>query len=511
MPTDSVLAHPEHPRSIEESDLRLALRQRLGNEQCDRYFGAGTRLNLREDGLRVSVESTFLADLISRRFSATLHDAAREALARRVVTPPDRLPVHVGVDDTLAGVAPAPGSPPVTTERHPPAEAEQPRKPARAAPRRRLKRLDDFLVGECNRLAHAAVLRAVESLDGDTDAPLVFVHAACGLGKTHLLQGAADRVARSRPGRGVRYTTADAFTHEFVSAVQRNTTAAFRRAHRALDLLCIDDVHLLAAREKTQFELVQTLDVLAHSGTRVVLASDEHPRLIRQLSTALASRFMAGVVARIDAPEPALRERLVRELARRRGIRLDDAGLRLLLHELAAGARGDGACSPREIEGALHRIEAVARLGLAPSAPDGSLGLPAVRRALGMDEPAPTSRGWPGRPIRIDAILDEVCRRLQVERDAVVGKGRHRRVVAARALTAHLARALTTHSFPEIAAHLGRPNHSSVVTACQRVARQLSRGEAVALGLECDGLLLSDLCDRIAAAVRAAPPRAASA
>jgi chromosomal replication initiator protein len=209
---------------------------------------------------------------------------------------------------------------------------------------------ENYLVGKSNRLAHAAAVRVADA-DGYV-APL-FLHGSCGMGKTHLLQATVQRYVANHPGSSVRYTTAEAFTNEFVAAIKANRVEAFRRSYRKVDLLAIDDVHFFSSKEATQAELLHTLDAVGLEGARIILASDEHPKEIRKLSDRLSSRFMAGIVVRIEAPDRELRERLVKHLAHRRGMILEDAAIGILVDrtERAIGSLGGFGGSVREIEG----------------------------------------------------------------------------------------------------------------------------------------------------------------
>jgi chromosomal replication initiator protein len=206
----------------------------------------------------------------------------------------------------------------------PPASAA----PWRAAPRPTLQhRLDDFVVGLSNRLAYAGATRMADE-DGPC-APL-FVHGPSGVGKTHLLQGLAARFTERRPGAVVRYISAEAFTNEFITAVRAGKIDAFRKLYRKVDLLCIDDVHFFSNKDATQSELLFTLDAVGLEGSRLALASDEHPREIQKLSERLLSRFLAGAVVRVDTPDPALREKLVKLAGDRMEAAWKDAGLPIL-------------------------------------------------------------------------------------------------------------------------------------------------------------------------------------
>ncbi|CAN0597026.1 unnamed protein product, partial [Laminaria digitata] len=165
----------------------------------------------------------------------------------------------------------------------------------------------------------------------------VFVHGSCGVGKTHLLRGATMLARKLRPGCKVRYTTGEAFTNAFVTAIRTRTVDAFQKKYRGLDLLCIDDIHLMAGKQATQHEMLQIFNTLSLGGARIILASDAHPREIARLDQALSSRFSAGLVVRVDEPDPELAHRLVNIIAQKRGVMLDEAGVRMICDRVGVG------------------------------------------------------------------------------------------------------------------------------------------------------------------------------
>ncbi|MBL8886477.1 MAG: ATP-binding protein, partial [Phycisphaerales bacterium] len=319
------------------------------------------------------------------------------------------------------------------------------------------------------RLAYAAAVRLAEDEHVASLSPL-FIHSACGMGKTHLLHGITARFLDKNPGAKVRCISAEAFTNEFITSLRAGAIEGFRRTNRRLALLCIDDIHFLANKEATQTELLHTLDAVGLDRARIVLASDEHPRDIRKLSSALASRFMSGAVLRIEEPDPALRFELAMKLSVRKGLHLDESGARAL-----ASANWK---SVRELEGLFMQLLAVSRL-MPDLGTSGRLDAGAVRRALDVSgtrsgtQPAFGAAVRPRRPVPIALIQAEIARRLRVEHADMAGKGRHPRVVLARSIVVHIARRLTTLSFPEIARAMNRPNHSSVITAHNRLLGQL--------------------------------------
>ncbi|UCD76376.1 MAG: AAA family ATPase [Phycisphaerales bacterium] len=501
--TRSTTAHPT-ARCFTEK-----LADRIGSHKYDMWFG---HAELRVDGqtVEVATDSQFVARWIDAHFSRDLRGVAREMLGEQA-----EITVHVAPDvcGRRDGARPSGHrTSPEKPHRTGPGVSELPRGGAPDLPcrseghrgnRRRFRQLEDFVVGPSNRLAFAAACRIAQQSDALGCSPM-FIHGGCGLGKTHLLQGICRRYASLTGYRSaVRYVTGEQFTNEYIAAVRNNTLDRFRRKVRRLDLLAIDDVHFLANKLRTQNEFLHTIDEIGLTGSRIVLASDEHPRHIKRFSQALISRFLSGMVVQIDPPHRQTRLELIHRLAPVRRLKVNDAAAELI----ASRCLG----SVRELEGAITKLSALATL--AASAPDVPLnnicrradspGLREVGTTLVQQLFRNESRNSTG-PIRMATVVEVVCRSLGVQRNDLMGSSRHRRVVLARGLVAHLARELTTHSYPEIAEALGRVHHSTIHTAAQRLRKQLEQNVAVNPGGGEEPMELKELVDQTARAIRQA-------
>ena len=443
------------------------LAEKIGEEPCRRYFSQMAELSIEPRELRVTVPSNFLAGQIERRYSGVLREVLRDVgrpapQSFRLVVDRDAFEASRVVERaTRRRIAPEKTTPPV-------------RKPVRVEPVSGKYEFGNFIVGDENKLAYTAAMGVAS---GDTRLSPLFIHGECGLGKTHLLRAIASAFERSRPDARVRYVTAEAFTNEFIASMRANKLDSFRQRYRDCDLLCIDDVHFLNNKDKTQGEFLHTFDAIDLDGKLVAMASDEHPRDMNRVSAALTSRFMAGALFRLTPPGRELRLKVIAEIGRRRGLAIDPSAAEVI-SERAERATESGRTGPsvREIEGMVTRVQAACRL--IPGAESGMIDAAFASRALGMAE-GNSGGGGVRRPIRMQQIIDRVCSSLGVAHDEFVGRGRHKRVVLARALTVHLSRELTNHSYPEIARAMGRPNHSTVITAHKRIKGQIDGGEAV--------------------------------
>ncbi|MCW5757765.1 MAG: ATP-binding protein [Phycisphaeraceae bacterium] len=474
--------------STEQPDgpgLEAALKHLIGQHLFDRYFASQAVLERTDAALVVGVASSFLAPILERRFGSELSSLAEGKPVRFVERP------EVFAEPKSSKSAK------VSTRTKPQALAPKPHPPLRD----RTLRLDDFVVGQSNRLAHAAAMSLSDPSTTPRAGNMLVLYGGCGLGKTHLLRGMAHNYNRLRGSGGkARYVTAEHFTNGFLSALRTSTTDRFREQYRGVELLCLDDVHFLATKEATKAELLHTLDQILQSGCRLALASDEHPRHVQGLGKQLVSRLLGGLTIELGTPDRELQEQMVRRLAARRGLGLDDQVVTSIADAVIRNA-GEGGGSFRDIEGALARVDAFHNLlgRVGGASPAGGVSLSTVIQALGLRPEASSNKAG---PIRVETVIEVVCKSIGVGHAEFVGRGRHKRVVLARALVSHISRQLTTASYPEIASAMGRPNHSSIITAHRRIEKQIHDEDRVEVGCEADGQTIAELARALATRIR---------
>ncbi len=483
--------------------VRQRIEREVGEEGYGRYFADGQSLELDGPTLDVRVPDRFTASLIDRRFGDSLRRAVEQELGGehdvRVRCRVDRRAprTDAGPAASPAGRPPTPPAPPTG------APTPQPGDDARAS--RESQTLENFVVGESNRIAHSACGQMCEA----GSLRVLFLHAACGLGKTHLLRGVCEKVRRQAGAPEVVYMTAETFLNSFIASVRDGKVERFQARFRGVNTLCLDDVQILSGKTKTQRQVLLVIEQVLGSGGRVVLASDSHPGEMTAISRALASRFVAGPVVRIDPPGRDMKSRLIRTRAQRRGLALSDAGVELIA-ERATGTLPGGMASVRDLEGVLIQVEAVWNLLPGARGERRVIDAGVVARALDLRAGRGQVEGGAARvdkPIPLEIIARTVCRELGVEMGDLMSKGRHKRVVLARSMVAQTARSLTTRSYPEIARVMARRNHSTVITAHQRVKRQIEAGQIVDVGSTYDGLSMGELGERLEHEIRAAAAR----
>jgi chromosomal replication initiation ATPase DnaA len=182
---------------------------------------------------------------------------------------------------------------------------------------------ESFVVGPANRLASAAARRAAER-PGVSYNPL-FIFAAEGLGKTHVLGAIARHVEMVYPDKVVEYQTPDEFLRAFVGASGVKGEAEVQARFADVDILLLDNVQFLTPQKDVQDVLLSTLKALTGEGKQVVLACDRPPADIDGLGAALRTRLEGGLLVAIGAPEYETRVAIVTKWAETRGSPLEPA------------------------------------------------------------------------------------------------------------------------------------------------------------------------------------------
>jgi chromosomal replication initiator protein len=325
---------------------------------------------------------------------------------------------------------------------------------------------DQFIIGDGNRLAHAAAL-AVAEQPGQTYNPL-FIYGPPGLGKTHLLHAIGNYVRAHGGGLSVLYTTTESFTNGFLDAVRGSGSVEdFKRRYRHADVLLIDDVQFLESKAKTEEEFFHTFNALYDAGSQLVITSDRLPGDMGALAARLRERFESGLVTDVRAPDRPTRMTILRKRVRHDGIELPDPSILDLIAE-----RVDS--NIRALEGALIRV--IAYHSLTGGALDREL------TAKVLDDLYPRV---PQTGVRtVPEIQEAVCRRLGIDPGELVSERRTAAVAWARQVAMYLARELTGASLPAIGSAFGGRNHATVLHACRRTAERIAEDPDVGLLVE---------------------------
>ena len=330
----------------------------------------------------------------------------------------------------------------------------------------------NFVVGNCNQFAHAAGLAVSNRLVKGYN-PL-FVYGHVGLGKTHLIHAVGNRVLSRKPTFCSVYCTAEAFTNELIDAIKDDRHEEFREKYRSVDLLLIDDIQLIAGKERTQEEFFYTFNALYQQQKQIVVTSDRFPKDIPDLEDRIRSRFEWGLIADMQAPDYETRVAILRRKAQTDDLEIPDDVIEFLATHIRSNIR--------ELEGSLNRVSAFANLTSTP------LTIEVVRKV--MHESIREAR----REITIDEIQRCVARHHQLKPADLRSDRKVRTLTLPRQIAMYLCRRLTPASYPEIGDQFGGRDHSTVIHAVRKIERQIAEDGKIQAEIEA---LVSKLEDGI--------------
>lgn len=308
---------------------------------------------------------------------------------------------------------------------------------------------DNFIIGKGNQMAHAAALIVSEE-PGKLYNPLFF-YGGVGLGKTHLMQAIGNKRLEDHPETNVKYATSEAFTNDFINAIQTNRTEEFRREYRDVDILMVDDIQFFAQKEGTQEEFFHTFNDLYNNDKQIVLTSDRVPQEIPKLQERLVSRFAWGLPVDITPPDLETRIAILKNKAELDNLVIPNDTLTYIAGQIDSNVR--------ELEGALSRVQAYSKLKDEPITTD--LVYEALRGLkLSKDN----------RELSIVDIQNKVANYFHISINDLKGKKRMKSIVMPRQIAMYLSREMTNNSLPKIGKEFGGKDHTTVIHACDKIA-----------------------------------------
>lgn len=321
------------------------------------------------------------------------------------------------------------------------------------APLDRRFTFDAFLVGDSNRLAHAAALRVASASPHEPAQynPL-YIHASVGLGKTHLIQAIAQSALST--GQRTIYLTAEKFMYGFVSALRAHTAIAFKERLRSIDKLIIDDVQFLRGKSIPQ-EFCHTLNALIDAGKQVVIAADRPPSELDSLDERVRSRLSGGLCVEMKGFDELLRQKVVEarvQAARTMQPNFDVPAA--VVRYIASVIQTNG----RDLDGAVNRLVAHATLTGVPLSLETAE--QAIRDLIRMREP---------KRVKIEDIQKLVASHYSISRPDILSSRRTATVVRPRQIAMYLSKVLTLRSLPEIGRRFGGRDHTTVLHAVRKI------------------------------------------
>ena len=427
------------------------LRTRVRKETHHKFFAPLRAVALEGDRLQIGAPDQFHRDFVEDNYRGFF-----EEFVPGLAGAPLRI---VFVVDEISRAAPAagPALTPVSRFVEPPPMID----PREIRPNSRYT-FDTFVVGESNRFAFAAT-QAVAANPGKTWNPL-FIHGDSGLGKTHLLHALAHAILEKQGGGRVAIVSSERYTNDFVDAIKKGTLDEFRRKYRECSAFIVDDVQFLAGKEKTAEEFFHTFNELHDHHVQIVLSSDRPPKDLKGLDERLCSRFEWGMRVRIEPPEFETRAAILKKKAELEGIVLPDDVTDLLATHIRSNVRA--------LEGALMRLAAFASLKSEP-----------ITVALARDVLSDVIPPKGYRP-PIERIQETVAAHYGLTVAKLTSASREQKVALPRQVAMYLCRILAEEKLQAIAERFNKKDHTTVISAIDRVKSLIETDEHVRPAVE---------------------------
>ena len=419
--------------------IRAALRSEVGARTFDNWLEPVRFAGIDGESVRLALPTHFMADWIASHYL----DRLRVLWAAHL---PAVTQVVIGVE--VAPRATAVPGPAIEIAAAEPAPAH-----CIGLPLEPRYSFDSFVVGKSNELAYNAARTLAEG--GPVSFNPLFLHGTTGLGKTHLMHAIGGELRARMPGAKVAYLSAEKFMVEFLAALRAKDTISFKQRLRSVDLLMIDDVQFIAGKDSTQEEFFHTMNEIISAGKRLVISADRSPQNLEGIQERILSRMAWGLVADINAADYELRLNIlhakVAAMVEAMGpsARVDDEVIDFLARKITSNVR--------ELEGALNRVVAYARL----------VGRP-VTLEFARETLADILRAHE-KKVTIDEIQRRVADYYTIKLADMVSARRAREVARPRQVAMYLAKRLTPRSLPEIGRRFGGRDHTTVMHAVKRI------------------------------------------
>ncbi|MCD6362765.1 MAG: chromosomal replication initiator protein DnaA [Synergistetes bacterium] len=394
---------------------------------------------LSEEELILKAPNKFTVDQIKRRFLKTIENIASEIAGKNLTI---RLTIPKEENQSLS------------------ARESEPPYPERVQLDYRYYGLnpkyvfETFVVGKCNKLAHAAALAVAES-PGRTYNPL-FIYGGVGLGKTHLMHAIAHYVLKKNPYTKVVYVSSEKFTNELINAIRDDRTNDFRKKYRGVDLLLIDDIQFLSGKEGTQEEFFHTFNTLYEANKQIVISSDRPPKEIPDLEDRLISRFEWGLLADIQPPDYETRVAILKKKMELENVELPEDVVVFIAENFTSNIR--------ELEGAL--IKLVAHFSLHTDEE-----ITVSKAAEILKDILPSKRG----EISVDEIKETVAAEFNISIADLLSDKRAQEIALPRQVAMYLSRELTNLSLQQISKAFRKKDHTTVLHAHKKISQIMKK------------------------------------
>ena len=315
---------------------------------------------------------------------------------------------------------------------------------------------DTFVIGNNNNLAHAASL-AVAETPGEVYNPL-FIYGGVGLGKTHLMQAIAHFIINNSPTLKVLYVTSETFTNELIDSVKNQKNSEFREKYRNIDILLIDDIQFIIGKESTQEEFFHTFNALYQDRKQIVISSDRPPKEMETLSERLRTRFEMGLPVDIQIPTYETKMAILNKKAELGGYNIP--------YDVKDYVATHIKSSIRELEGALTKLSAFAKLSTTP------ITVEFAEETL-KDLISPDTR----REITPELIINIVSEHFNIRPEYILSQKRTANIVYPRQIAMYLCHQMTSATMQSLGKSFGNRDHSTVMHGIEKINKKVLTDE----------------------------------
>jgi chromosomal replication initiator protein len=316
---------------------------------------------------------------------------------------------------------------------------------------------DTYVVGSSNQLAHAAA-QAVAKNQSRSYNPL-FIYGGVGIGKTHLMHAIGRGLLDNFPSLNVVYTSSERFMNQMIASIKMDQMPFFHRHYRSADVLLIDDIHILAGKERTQEEFFHTFNELYEHQKQIVISSDSAPNQLPGLVERLRSRFEWGLIVDVQPPDLETKMAILDKKAETEGIKLPQE-VRIFIATKTKS-------NVRELEGALTRLVAVSSLTRQP-----------ITLHMAQHTLKHLSAGAE-RKVSVESIIRAVGEKFNLQPAHLKMKSNTKQIAYPRQIAMYLVKELTHASLPEIGRYFGGKHHTTVLHSVQKIEDLRQRDEVL--------------------------------
>ena len=311
---------------------------------------------------------------------------------------------------------------------------------------------DNFIEGDCNRLARSAGMKIAKEPGKTAFNPLV-IYSGTGLGKTHLCHAIGLETKRLHPEKTVLYVQAEQLSTQYVTANRNNNRPDFINFYQMIDVLIIDDIQFLSGKAGTQDVFFHIFNHLQQNNKQIVITSDKFPSDLQGMEDRLLSRFKWGLTADLQSPDLPTRTSIIREKLQDNGISFPEE----IVEYIASNVRNN----IRELEGVMNSLMAQSLLN---------------KKAVPLEMAQQIIDRFVRNTVKevsVDYIINIVCEYFKITPEQMALNTRKRQVVQARQTAMYLAKKYSNASLASIGQQCGKKDHATVHHACKTIANQL--------------------------------------